>query len=204
MILRRIPSLVLTRMWSRSISKSVISKQEYGAWKNLLNRSGLNLIQPRNRDFLRILPTTSSRYLSTTNQRFKQEDNDKNQNDGGNDKQFENMMKFVALTTGGLIVFNVLFGGGGGSNSEDRPQNMGAPQSVTYNDFFYNMLQAGEVAEITIFPGEDRENRAIILLRQGAMYKVRMLCIKLCYLDNYREEFMVSLILPKDNRKCLP
>ena len=50
---------------------------------------------------------------------------------------------------------------------------MGAPQSVTYNDFFYNMLQAGEVAEITIFPGEDRENRAIILLRQGAMYKVR-------------------------------
>ena len=175
MILRRIPSLVLTRMWSRSISKSVISKQEYGAWKNLLNRSGLNLIQPRNRDFLRILPTTSSRHLSTTNQRFKQEDNDKNQNDGGNDKQFENMMKFVALTTGGLIVFNVLFGGGGGSNSEDRPQNMGAPQSVTYNDFFYNMLQAGEVAEITIFPGEDRENRAVILLRQGAMYKVCML-----------------------------
>jgi len=172
MILRRIPSLVLTRMLSRSISKSVISKQEYGAWKNLLNRSGLNLIQPRNRDFLRILPATSSRHLSTTNQRFKQEDsNDKNQNDGGNDKQFENMMKFVALTTGGLIVFNVLFGGGGGSNSEDRPQNMGAPQSVTYNDFFYNMLQAGEVAEITIFPGEDRENRAIILLRQGAMYK---------------------------------
>ena len=66
---------------------------------------------------------------------------------------------------------------GGGSNSEDRPQNMGAPQSVTYNDFFYNMLQAGEVAEITIFPGEDRENRAIILLRQGAMYKVRIICI---------------------------
>ena len=123
MILRRIPSLVLTRMLSRSISKSVISKQEYGAWKNLLNRSGLNLIQPRNRDFIRILPATSSRHLSTTNQRFKQEDsndNDKNQNDGGNDKQFENMMKFVALTTGGLIVFNVLFGGGGGSNSEDR------------------------------------------------------------------------------------
>ena len=62
---------------------------------------------------LRILPATSSRHLSTTNQRFKQEDsndNDKNQNDGGNDKQFENMMKFVALTTGGLIVFNVLFG----------------------------------------------------------------------------------------------
>ena len=102
--------MVLTRMLSRSISKSVISKQEYGAWKNLLNRSGLNLIQPRNRDILRILPT-SSRHLSTTNQRFKQEDsNDKNQNDGGNDKQFENMMKFVALTTGGLIVFNVLFG----------------------------------------------------------------------------------------------
>ena len=43
---------------------------------------------------------------------------------------------------------------------------------VTYNDFFYNMLQAGEVAEITIFPGEDRENRALILLKQGAMYKV--------------------------------
>ena len=72
-----------------------------------------DLIQPRNRDFIRILPATSSRHLSTTNQRFKQEDsndNDKNQNDGGNDKQFENMMKFVALTTGGLIVFNVLFG----------------------------------------------------------------------------------------------
>ena len=185
MILRRIPSLVLTRMWSRSISKCVMSKQEYGAWKNLLNRSGLNLIQPRNRNFLRILPATSSRHLSTTNQKFKQEnsnDNDKNQNDGGNDKQFENMMKFVALTTGGLIVFNVLFGGGGGSNSEDRPQNMGAPQSVTYNDFFYNMLQAGEVAEITIFPGEDRENRAIILLRQGAMYKVGMLSMHLIVL----------------------
>jgi hypothetical protein len=180
MILRRIPSLVLTRMWSRSISKCVISKQEYGAWKNLLNRSGLNLIQPRNRDILRILPT-SSRHLSTTNQRFKQEDsNDKTPND----KQFENMMKFVALSTGALIVFNVLFGGGGGS--EDRTQNMGAPQSVTYNDFFYNMLQAGEVAEITIFPGEDRENRAIVLLRQGAMYKVRKICISTCILDNYR------------------
>ena len=38
---------------------------------------------------------------------FKQEDsNDKTPND----KQFENMMKFVALSTGALIVFNVLFG----------------------------------------------------------------------------------------------
>ena len=51
-------------------------------------------------------------------------------------------------------------------------RNQGGNQMVTYNDFFYNMLQAGEVAEITIFPGEDRENRALILLKQGAMYKV--------------------------------
>ena len=56
-------------------------------------------------------------------------------------------------------------------------RNQGGNQMVTYNDFFYNMLQAGEVAEITIFPGEDRENRALILLKQGAMYKVSH-CVK--------------------------
>ena len=71
---------------------------------------------------------------------------------------------------------------------------MGAPQSVTYNDFFYNMLQAGEVAEITIFPGEDLENRAIILLRQGAMYKVRILFISSFFLDNYIQNTLSSLI----------
>ena len=63
---------------------------------------------------------------------------------------------------------------------------------VTYNDFFYNMLQAGEVAEITIFPGEDRENRALILLKQGAMYKVSH-CVKEPIMTNFYMSSTIGL-----------
>ena len=89
----------------RHTQLNVCDREEFPCFLYLIQI--FDLIQPRNRDFLRILPaTSSSRHLSTTNQRFKQEDsNDKNQNDGGNDKQFENMMKFVALTTGGRDLY---------------------------------------------------------------------------------------------------
>ena len=103
MILRKVPSSVVTRMLSRSFSKSVISKQEFGAWKKLLNRSGLDLL-PKN-DLQRILPN-SSRLFSTSNQRFKEENSNE---DKDKDKNFENTLKLVAITTGALIVFNILF-----------------------------------------------------------------------------------------------
>ena len=80
-----------------------MSKQEFGAWKKLLNRSGLNLL-PKN-DLQRILPN-SSRLFSTSNQRSKEENSNE---DKDKDKNFENTLKLVAITTGALIVFNILF-----------------------------------------------------------------------------------------------
>ena len=163
MIHRKIPCLVLTRMWS----KCAISKQEFGAWKTLLNRSGINLMARRNtNDFHRILSSNlnSSRFFSTSKQRF-EDGSDKNDKKGGPPIDPKHVIGIVALA----MILTYL-------TTPNNPNNNGRSGvlELTYNDFYYNVLQAGEVAEIIIYPGENRENSVIILLRQGAMYKVSL------------------------------
>ena len=106
--------------------------------------------------------TNSHRFFSTSKQRFEDgSDKDKNDKKGGG---FEFDLKQILFVSAILALLMTL----------NSPSNSVDVLQVSYNDFFYNMLQAGEVAEIIIYPGENRENSAIILLRQGAMYKVSL------------------------------
>ena len=59
------------------------------------------------------------------------------------------------------------------ANSIDNPnpQNMNNQRrgDVSWNDFYHNMLQAGEVQEVRIFP---KIEMAEVRLKPGAFYKV--------------------------------
>ena len=69
----------------------------------------------------------------------------------------------------------VIFGGGGENRGPDKEGNNsivansnGNPQTVGWNDFYYNMLMTGEVQHITIHSGV---GRATVILRPDAIYK---------------------------------
>jgi hypothetical protein len=80
------------------------------------------------------------------------------------------MVGFFLVPLFVLTIFAGANGNGNGNNSRQHDGGSPAePANVSWNDFYHNMLLAGEVQEIIVHPGV---NAATIILRPDAMYKV--------------------------------
>lgn len=97
--------------------------------------------------------------MMLTNPVFKQNDKDNNDDDEREAKMRE-MFKIFGV---GLVVFFTLPFLLSSNEGQDR-----GDKTVSWTDFFHNMLMAGEVEKITVWP---KDNIAAIQLRRDAVYK---------------------------------
>jgi spastic paraplegia protein 7 len=159
-------------------------QKEAKAWKQVLKKSGF----ASETKVLQILPNLieydslglniSKRNLSTTNISYQGQSNDDGeQKDDDEKERKEKMLVVMKLITAAFFAAFMLmmFQGGGNNRGPDSEGNNsivansnGNPQTVGWNDFYYNMLMTGEVQHITIHSGV---GRATVILRPDAIYK---------------------------------
>ena len=169
---------VFSRMLSRNLSRqfSSFSRHEIRAWNSLLKRSGIKT----HKDFARLLPTISS--SNTISRKFctsqSNPQNEQGKPDPGDEEHQRRLRRFAVVSLAFFLLANLLLSAPNGDpNNQPRgnQQNQsGSSQrgenTLTWNDFYYNMLQAGEVESIDIYPNA---NVLFVKLKQGALYKVR-------------------------------
>lgn len=148
----------------------VIQKSELRACHRLLHRSGFQTpIQ-----ILGLL-RTSSLHTSSCIQSSSSGGPDKGSDQDNEDKdsERERMLSLYKTMVGFFLVPLVvlfLFGGGPGRQQASADRNRDVmPKTVTWNDFYYNMLLAGEVEEVVVHAGV--KGQATVRLRPDAMYK---------------------------------
>ena len=178
MFFAKLPKMVQTRMFSRWLSKSCInmSQTEMRAWHKMVLRSP-SFLQANQRLFL---GQNGSRAFSTTRPIM-----DKKSDQDNEREKREAILKSIFLTAlVTLIIMNLMRP----SNSfppEDPsgPRGPGGPPGggpnnrivMTWNEFFHNMLQAGEVEQIKI----SNANKVMtVKLVPGAKIKVNQLKLK--------------------------
>ena len=159
-------------------------RNEAKAWKQVLRKSGFESqtkvlqILPKLIKYDNLDANNSERNFSTTNISYRGNSNDgREQNDDDEKDQREKTLVVMKLITAAFFAafMLVIFGGGGENRGPDKEGNNsivansnGNPQTVGWNDFYYNMLMTGEVQHITIHSGV---GRATVILRPDAIYK---------------------------------
>ena len=162
LLLKRIPPLVLNRMWSRSLSRLSGSRRELQSFRHLLIRSDIQTTQKLQSLINQCCP--KHRQFSTSGP------SKRNPFGNGPDGRPPQIFWFLAAAVG-FTIFNYYI-----SNKQDGNQNQSSPNGrqnntfaeISYMDFFHNMLQKGEVRRIRVFSDE----MAMIYLKPGALYKV--------------------------------
>ena len=159
-------------------------KKEAKAWQKLIERSGSienirgfqlypKLFRHQKLEFSRFM-----RSISTTTIHYCQGRNSREQNNSNDEDEKERREKTLlimkVITAAFFAAFMLMLFGGGESPNPNREgstvaaNNSSVPQTVSWNDFYYNMLMTGEVQHIIIHSGV---GRATVILRSDAIYK---------------------------------
>ena len=142
-----------------------VSQAEFKGYQRLLQRSNL-------------FPTSQqSRSFSVTSVLDEEKKDNKDKDETDPDKERERQMSnlktlgfFIFVQC--FIVFMLMGSSSSRSNGEGQTGGQGGQgqlQKVSWNDFYYNMLLAGEVQEVTVY---SNVGRVKVTLRPDAIYKV--------------------------------
>ena len=160
-----------TKAWVQLIKRSRIFEHSKPShiYPRLLSNQELN-VHICQRNF-----SSTPRADGKENSNYSGEQNNPNDDDE-KDQREKTLLVMKVITAAFLTAFGLIILGGNNDNSNSNSggnpsvtaNSSGTPQTVGWNDFYYNMLMTGEVQHIVIHSGV---GRATIILRPDAIYK---------------------------------
>ena len=177
-IVQKFRSLQTTNTLFLSKRNYSILKKETKAWERIMINSGF----PKQSQVLQLLPhivgtqklcQNCSQRNFCTSKSFFQRNSSADEDDDDKEQREKSLLVMKVITAAFFVAFMlVIFGGDNDNpNSESNSvtvNNGGSIPTVGWNDFYYNMLMAGEVQHIIIHSGV---GRATVYLRPDAIYK---------------------------------
>ena len=157
-----------------------IFKRETQAWQRLIINSDF----PNQSHVLQLLPQImghqqfsqelAKRNFSTSKSFFQRHPGE-DQDDDDKEQREKSLLVMKVISAAFFVAFMLVIFGGDNDNPDPNSENSslvvnnsGNPQTVGWNDFYYNMLMTGEVQHMIIHSGV---GRATVILRPDAIYK---------------------------------